>query len=493
MNNLINMLNITQDTDKIIYVIKLFFITICTYYTFMKVTNKKETNFIKITFTVFLTGIICVICGEIKYTLDYLSSLICLVLLLGMLYSIINKNEFIHNIACIIICLSINYVIFFIAIALNFLPNVLILDANNDWLNLFIMIAIHIILLYGLFKIKRFKNGFQFLQENDKTDYFYIIILNISITIILSFIVGKSGTILHSSKLIIILLALTVIIFMTIKKTLTMYYKHKMLVKDLEETKEELEKTKKDRDKLEQENLKFSKMSHSIAHKQKSLENKLNKLMMNNEIGEELNIKNRIDKISEEYSSEKAVVELSKTGIVEIDDMLDCMQTECIKNNIDVELQLSGNIYHMTNNFVSKEELEILLADHIKDAIIAVQHSDNINRSILVRLGLIDEFYSLYIYDTGIEFEIDTLINLGTKPITTHADEDGTGMGFLNTFDTLKKHKASMVIDEIGKPCKDNYTKVIMIKFDGKDEFKVKSYRLQEIGERNINNNMKLI
>ena len=32
--------------------------------------------------------------------------------------------------------------------------------------------------------------------------------------------------------------------------------------------------------------------------------------------------------------------------------------------------------------------------------------------------------------------------------------------------------------------------KQIPKKFDGKDEFKVKSYRSQEIGERNINNNI---
>ena len=43
-------------------------------------------------------------------------------------------------------------------------------------------------------------------------------------------------------------------------------------------------------------------------------------------------------------------------------------------------------------------------------------------------------------------------------------------MGFMNTFDTLKKHNASLVIESIGKPCKDNYTKVIKIRFDNKRE-----------------------
>ena len=85
--------------------------------------------------------------------------------------------------------------------------------------------------------------------------------------------------------------------------------------------------------------------------------------------------------------------------------------------------------------------------------------------------------FGIYVYDSGIEFEKETLENLGKKPSTTHAEEGGTGMGFMNTFDTLRKYKASLEIEEIGKPSKDNYTKILKIKFDGKKEYKVKTYR----------------
>ena len=286
------------------------------------------------------------------------------------------------------------------------------------------------------------------------------------------------------------LLLLSIIIFITVKKILTLYYKHELLVKDLEDTQVELEKKKEEITKLEQENLNFSKTSHSIAHKQKILEHKLNEMMMKNETSSEMDIKNELDKISKEYYKDVTTIELSKTGIGEIDDTLEYMKSECIKNNIVFELQVHENIYYMINHFITKEELQILLADHIKDAIIAIQHSDNINRSILVRLGLIDGCYSLYIYDSGIEFEIDTLLNLGDRPVTTHPNEGGTGMGFLNTFDTLRKHDASMTINELGKPCKDNYTKIIMIKFDNQNKFKIKSYRTKDIKECDTNNKL---
>ncbi|MBR6505106.1 MAG: hypothetical protein IKT41_05330 [Clostridia bacterium] len=270
-----------------------------------------------------------------------------------------------------------------------------------------------------------------------------------------------------------------------------MYYKHKLLVTELNNTKSELEEKNKEIAKLEAENLEYSKTAHSIAHKQKSLEHKLNELILQAEVADELDIRDRLDNISKEYSKNIASTPLVKTEIEILDDMFSYMSSECTKNNIDFELQLNGNIHHMINKFVTKEELEILLADHIKDAIIAINHSDNINKSILVKLGMFDGNYSLTIYDSGIEFEVETLINLGLKPSTTHKENGGTGMGFMNTFDTLKKYKASLYINEIGKPNKENYTKYISIKFDSKNKFNIISYRKNEISK--INNRTDLI
>ena len=161
-----------------------------------------------------------------------------------------------------------------------------------------------------------------------------------------------------------------------------------------------------------------------------------------------------------------AIENLSTGGYVRIFD-------EVINNKIKLTIEDNGN-------GISKEDLEILLADHIKNSIIAVNCSDNINKSILVRLGLIDNYYSLYVYDSGIEFELDTLSNLGKKPITTHANNGGTGFGFMNTFDTLKKYNASLIINELNPPCSDNYTKSIVIRFDDVYEFKINSYRTVE-------------
>lgn len=267
--------------------------------------------------------------------------------------------------------------------------------------------------------------------------------------------------------------------FITIQKSLQLYYKQKLLVQELDQTKQELANKTKEVEELEAENIKISKNAHTLSHKQKSLEYKIEEMINKTEISNEeaAEVRDRLKEIGKDLYKEKTTIELDKTGIVEIDDMLKYMQSECKKNKIDFELQLKGNIHHMTNNLITKEDLETLLADHIKNAIIAINHTDNINRSILVRLGKIDETYGLYIYDSGIEFEPETLENLGKKPSTTHADEGGTGMGFMNTFDTLRKCNASLIIEEYNEPSKDNYTKALLIKFDNKNEFKIKTYR----------------
>ena len=265
----------------------------------------------------------------------------------------------------------------------------------------------------------------------------------------------------------------SIILIVTIQKLLTLYYKHNLLVKELTDTKAELDKKNEEILNLEKENIELSKKNHSIAHKQKALEYKINEMLGNTAFSSEISIAQKVKEISNEFESSPLEISLPKTEIENIDNMLSFMKSECIKNNIVFELQINGNIYHMINNYVSKEKLEILLADHIKNAIIAINSSDNINRSILVKLGIFDGIYSIYFYDSGIEFEIETLNKLGKAPVTTHKDTGGSGFGFMNTFDTLKEFNASLEIQKLGAPSKDNYTKCIIIKFDNKHEFHI--------------------
>lgn len=478
------------DINIIIYTLKSLLIFLYTYITSIKILDIKLSNKKKILVLIFIifTSIICTVIQE---KLSYSSALIYIIFSISIIFSLSTKCGIGYSIIVNGLSLSINYCIYFITLILDFILYKII-NISSEYINFIIIFTIYIIILNKILKLKKIKYGINFLRENKNNNFFDILILNISMIILFSFIAFINLENQFRGNTFVALIIFAIIMFITIQKSLQLYYKQKLQQKELEETKEELEKAKKEISELEKENLNFSKKSHSIAHKQKALEYKLNQLLLTNEIAEEIDIKDRIKEISKQIQNEDTTIELTKTNIEEIDDMLKYMQSECEKNKINFELQVNGNIHHMVNKFIAKENLEILLADHIKNAIIAINYSENINRSILVKLGLVDGLYSIYIYDTGIEFEIKTLQNLGQVPSTTHADNGGTGMGFMNTFDTLNKYKASIIINEYGKPSEDNYTKYIAIKFDNKNEYKISSYRSEEI-EKQVKENSNMI
>ncbi len=462
-----------ENIEMTIYVIKNIFAIICSYFIFFKVIGRKNEK--NILLVIVSSIAIAILVAYVKYNIGTFIGMVVMIILFSILCSISSKCGMGYTIVIAIISLSINYVIFVVAITIVFLINVKS-SIQNDFINLSFMMLIDLILLKGLFSIKRFKYGITFLNKNNQ--YIDLILLNICVSILFSSIIFSNMNIEISKELFVEFIISIIVMCITIQKSLQLYYKQKMLIKELDETKEDLARAENKIKILEKENIEESKKRHTIIHKQKSIEYKLEEMLTKTEMSTEeaAEVRERLEKLNKEVYTEKEVMELDKTGINSIDDMLKYMQSECVKNKIDFTLQIKGNIHYMVHNLVKEEELETLLADHIKDAIIAINHTDNANRSILVRLGNIDDIYSLYIYDSGVEFKPEVLESLGKKPCTTYASEGGTGMGFMNTFDTVRKHKASLIIEEIGKPVKDNYTKVIIIKFDKKNEFKVKSY-----------------
>ena len=471
------MVNLTDISDQI-NLIKYIFIVFMTQITILKMIDDK--NYFSMNKIVGYLIIICIIpiLRVVSSKTNFFISNAVLVFLLTCVCSISIKEKIGYTLILTIIALACNYAIYFISIVLVFIVNSLIVNINSDSVNLIFIMIIHITVLHFIFKIKRLKYGITTLKKNFNNSYIEMLILNISVGILFMGVIFSDKQLFLISNSFWIFIIFSIIMFITIQKSLQLYYKQKMLIKELDETKEDLARAENKIKILEKENIEESKKRHTIIHKQKSIEYKLEEMLTKTEMSTEeaAEVRERLEKLNKEVYTEKEVMELDRTGISSIDDMLKYMQSECVKNKIDFTLQIKGNIHYMVHNLVKEEELETLLADHIKDAIIAINHTDNANRSILVRLGNIDDIYSLYIYDSGVEFKPEVLESLGKKPCTTYASEGGTGMGFMNTFDTVRKHKASLIIEEIGKPVKDNYTKVIIIKFDKKNEFKVKSY-----------------
>lgn len=349
---------------------------------------------------------------------------------------------------------------------------------------------IQFLLIYLFFKIKRFKYGFSFLQEKEtmnKENTSKIGILVSSIIIAISLVLSTYSR--TTSKILIAILIIGgILMIYWIKKSITKYYyKEKMKERTVEIQQEQIKQQDEKIKDLQTELADVLQINHKYSHRISAMEKAVTKLgtklQANEEFAEECgDILSSIKKLSKEYKEEVASViketKLPKTNIFSIDNLLEYMKQEAEKDKIDFELNLDFDINEILETKIPQNKLETMLADHIRDAIIAINCSENKDRKIKVVLDKEDNNYQIKFYDTGIEFEIETLSKLGLKRATTHKATGGSGIGFMTTFETLKQCKASLIIEEYYN---QEYTKAVIIKFDNKNEYRIHSYRAEEI------------
>ena len=286
---------------------------------------------------------------------------------------------------------------------------------------------------------------------------------------------------------------ISVLLFILVQRSFIIYQKQKLQTKTLKDYEQELVETKQKLSTALEEKQKLVKSNHEFYHRQEAINKKLDDLianqksLTNSEFGEDLTyISDRLKTLSNEYVEKtKTLPKLDKTNIQEIDDMLSYMQSECSKNNIELLLKIECDINHIIENYITKSQLETLLGDLIRNAIIAINHCNNEFKSIMAVFGIKEDTYEICILDSGIPFEATTLVNLGLQPASTHLDEGGTGIGFITTFETINSCNASFIINEITN---SNYTKSLEIKFDNKNEYVIISKRIKEINEVNNSN-----
>lgn len=380
------------------------------------------------------------------------------------------------------------YVVFLISLLIELIPKQ-ILKINNQTIDMILTLLLETILLSFFINMKRIRKGIGFLKDPMENEYLCIIMLSISSVIIFAYCMFGSSDEYWVNNTFFVILTLFIIMIVLIQKTLTLYYKQKLLAQNIEEYKAEIASKDAKIKSLSEEKYKISKLNHEFYNRQKALIHKVEEIInMNTETAEELDLSKQINDLTKEYTDKakeiKTLDKLPSTGITEIDDMFKYMQSECKSKNIQFNLQINGNIYHMINNKIAQNKLVTMIGDHLRDAIIAIEFSKNSFKSILAILGENNGIYEFCVFDTGIEFKIDTLLKLGLEPATTHKDSGGTGIGFMTTFETMSETKASLIINEMHEMNNTDYTKSITIRFDGKNEYRIKSYRSDEIKKR---------
>jgi len=187
--------------------------------------------------------------------------------------------------------------------------------------------------------------------------------------------------------------------------------------------------------------------------------------------------------LKQDWRGELAKIKTKKplltTKIRTIDNLFQQFARRFADEDIAFNLVVNGSIIYMTVNIIKTGDLETLIVNHLKDAQIAVNVSEDSFRSITAVIGVSGEHYEFTVLDGGIPFEIDTLIRLGTGRVTTHANTGGSGIGFETTFKTMQTTGASLIINE-KEPSAAGHSKSVTIRFDGKNQYIIETYRPDE-------------
>lgn len=481
-----------EKIDAINELIKMFFISIYTFYVYTKIINYKNKNLYKILIAISF----CILNSTIYLIMIRYFSPVPIILFIYFIYDIvmavITDNKISYSTLVIIISFTIVYATYMFSTVLAgliiyyFKINISI---SNPLINLIIH-AIEIILILSMMSMKRIKNGLRFLKNQDKVVNItmYTVTLGGIILAILGLLKGSENETLNTFLIVgIVLIFISLVAW--IQNQITSQYRKNMRDRTIEIQKKEIDEQLRVIEDVKEENLRLAKVIHKYNNRLCALELGIKNTIEQNvktEFAEELYcILKETEDLSKSFSKETTIEnkQLPLTNIIGIDNMFKYMQKEANKSNINFSLNINQSINCLVEEIINKEKFETLIGDHLRDAIIAINKSNTSYKGILVVLGMVENCYEFSIYDTGIEFDIDVLMKLGLEPVTT----GGTGIGFMTTFETLKECKASLIIEEYDTKT-TNYTKSVTIRFDEKNEYRIRSYRADEIIKQNKGN-----
>lgn len=352
----------------------------------------------------------------------------------------------------------------------------------------------HSIILILLWNTPRIRNSFKHIVSSDysRTFYLFFIIIFFLCTIGSSLIkpIDLAGTIM------LVILCLGVLIFIFWSDNINKSYQK--TVKEREFT--TINKNLLEKDvyilKLEQQNSELAKIIHRdnklIPAMISSVSDVLNSSDSNSTTENAQILSDQLKGLSKERqdmltSYHNSNCELPDSFIPIINTTLNYFYKRAFERGIDFDVIYHANLSYFVKNFINEATLQELLADLIENAIYAINTNEQKNqqKKILLTIEVVDNYYQINLFDSGLPFDQEILLSLGTTKISSHIDTGGSGIGMLNAFNIMRKTKASLTITEF--PSSENFTKCIQFSFNQQNQYRIKSFRAFVLSEQNIN------
>lgn len=194
-----------------------------------------------------------------------------------------------------------------------------------------------------------------------------------------------------------------------------------------------------------------------------------------------------IDRLMQEEraATRKVLVEnslLPSTGLVVLDSLFEQFLDEAQEKNILFEICCNNfpkakARFLIDNDLITERALLQIVKDIVRNAMNAIECSDNENGHIFITMGLnYENAYELEFYDTGAEIPLNIIAKFGERYNTV----TGTGNGIADILEALSYSNASFYVKEYSIEA-DDFSKSFSICFDGKGRRQIRTNRKVEI------------
>ena len=336
------------------------------------------------------------------------------------------------------------------------------------------------------FRITRLRKGMPFLKNQHLTTLGSLLGLSVLLcTMLISSQNFKGNGYRQWAYLLCLsILILFISLFTWWRNQLHRTYLEQLRKRDIKRLEEELQDCQNTITSLKEENQKLAKLIHrdnkQVAALELAVETFLSTPFEEKESQKKAGDKLLLELQKENYGRKQMVFALSKpknlsfTNILSVNCLLNYMVHKGQTQGISLEVSLTGNIHYFLEEIMEEQDFLTLVADLLENALIATRHGKG--TQILIHIGLINECYSISVWDTGIPFTKETLLHFGRKQYTTHKKDGGSGIGLMSTYELLQKYQASIQIEEfIGN--KRMYQKKVSILFNGNCEYHLHTKR----------------
>lgn len=349
-----------------------------------------------------------------------------------------------------------------------------------DLFSVFCIATIEFLLMTIPFRFRRFQKGMPFLMEYGSQD------VGIYISILLLFAFSLLGTFNGSSLVYfipaIISLACGITLLFWWRSSITKKYLEKIREKELAELRDTIQEKDKELEHLRYHNDELARIIHKDNKLIPAMEYAVREYLQccEKDAGNDEQKKKATELLAQlmEMTAERTGIlttyeqknkALPATDIPSIDTLMSYMLQKAASFQIDFDLSISGNVTYLFRKIMDESDARTLLADLIENAIIATKKCEK--KKILVHIGLLDNCYSINVFDSGAPFAAETLLQIGIKQTTTHLNDGGSGIGMMSTYELSRKYNASLVIDESAHP--NSFTKNVSVCFDNLEQYRV--------------------